>query len=184
MSLLRVGAAACLREISNSCANALDHILKGIIVGRPACHRFAPARQYLEIGERCAFPIAGTQDDGQHSCLIRFMSLNGPCHLNTVAEIGVHEIGADEQENDLRRVEMGHDLWSPFGSRHDIAIRPGGYDPLPFQGAQMLVQFAAVRLILVRVRKKDFSAMLPSPVDYPLLNLSICLCSPPWILLV
>src|SRR5690349_20959171 len=68
--------------------------------------------------------------------------------------------------------------------RSDIAIRPGGDDPLSFQVTEMLVQFAAKLLILVNRGNKDLSYHTILPVDSQLSSLCSCLCVPPVTLLV
>ncbi len=151
MGLLRVGDDSVPGQVIDGSAYALDHISEGIIVAGPAHHGFAFRRQHLQFREWSAFPIAGTQDDRQHPRFICFVSLNGACHFDTEAEFRGHEVGADEQENNLSGVEVSHDLWTPFGSRNDVAVRPGGENPLAFQIVEMGVQFAAKRLILMSI---------------------------------
>src|SRR5229473_8428538 len=156
MGRLRVCAAAYRGQIIDCRPNALYDIRKGIIMRGPPGDRFAVFRQHLESAEWSAFPIRGTQDDRNDAGLVGLVPGDGLGHFDAIAEVRGHKISTDEQENDLVSLEVIHDLWLPFGSRHDIAVIPGRDELLPLQVAEMLVQLFTERLILVSVRDEDF----------------------------
>ena len=41
-------------------------------------------------------PIAGTQDDGDNSCFVSVVALEGALHLDSVAVVGSQEVWANE----------------------------------------------------------------------------------------
>jgi hypothetical protein len=48
------------------------------------------------------FPIAGLEQDRDDHRLATVLTTEGSLHFDTVAAIGGEEVGANEQENDLR----------------------------------------------------------------------------------
>jgi hypothetical protein len=54
-----------------------------------------------------------------------------------VAILRSDEIGADQQQNHLRRIQVFVDLFRPFRARADFAVVPFADDPLAPQIAQM-----------------------------------------------
>src|SRR5438067_960769 len=125
MGLLRVCDRSLLPQIIDGYTNPRDHILKRIVMGWPARHRLALSRQHLQLCEWRTFPIARTQDNGQDARLIGFVPGNSLCHLDAIAKVGGHKIGADEQEDDIGSVEMSQNLRARFCPWSDIAIIPG-----------------------------------------------------------
>jgi hypothetical protein len=69
-------------------------------------------------------PVGWTQKDGNNTRLTSFVSLHSLLHLGAITEFGVHEIGADQEKNDLIRVHVVHDLRSPLGSGNNIIVMP------------------------------------------------------------
>ena len=68
------------------------------------------------------------------------MALHGPWQFDVVAELRGDKGGANEQKNELRRIEMGFNLWGPLSTRSNIAIIPGLDEPLMPQRTQMLIE--------------------------------------------
>jgi len=86
--------------------------------------------------------------------IARVVSLHCPVHFNIIAIVRCEEIGTDEQEDDARRVEISADLSFPFRSRGDAAAVPRLDDALALQETQVLGEFVAQFLALVRVGEK------------------------------
>ena len=97
-------------QIIDGFADALHNIDKGIVMRGPAGDGLAIGREDLEFGERRSLPVGGTQDDREDTCLVGIMPGDRLRHLNTVTEIGGHEVSADQQQNDVIRVEVLNDL--------------------------------------------------------------------------
>src|SRR2546421_9982848 len=110
MGCLRVWWYALLRQIIDGFADASHHIYKRVIMGGPPGDGLAICRQQLEFGKRRSLPIRGPQDDGQDTRLVSVMPGNSPRHLDAIAEVRVHKVSADQQQNDLIPVQMLVDL--------------------------------------------------------------------------
>lgn len=74
-----------------------------------------------------------TQDDWNYLCLAFIMPFHGPLHLDVIAIIGGHEIGADQQQDDLRLFQMIVDLTLLLLAGADQTIMPGGDDAVTLQ---------------------------------------------------
>src|SRR6266516_2193522 len=155
MGLLRVWEYPLLYQILDSFAYAFYDIFKGIVMRGPPGDSLAIGRENLEFGEGRSLPVGGTQDDGQDTRLVGIMPGNRLHHLDTVTEIGGYEVCADQQQNDLIRVEVLHDLGLPVGSRTDIPIIPGGDDVLSSQVAQVRFQFLVECSIAMSIGDED-----------------------------
>src|SRR6266567_3804822 len=76
-------------------------------------------------------------------------------HLNTINVIGGHEIGADEQENNLSSVEVLTDLPFPFCPCANITVMPHVDKPLAFQRPQVALELVKQVFIFVRITEED-----------------------------
>jgi len=103
------------------------------------------------MGEGRTFPVRGAQDDGDDARLLGIVTSDGLLHFDTVAEVGGHEVGADEQENEMGFVEAGENLFFPFGTGGNIAIVPVVDEALSAQVGEMGGEFVAQGSIFVRV---------------------------------
>ena len=121
----------------------------------PASDSLAIGWEDLELGKRRSLPVGGTQDDGQDTRLVGIMPGDRLRHLKTVTEIGGHEVSADQQQDDLIRVEVLDDFCLPVGPGTDIPIIPGGNDVLSPQVAQVRFQFLAECSIAMSIGDED-----------------------------
>jgi hypothetical protein len=80
--------------------------------------------QALQVGEGRALPIDGPQNNGNDLRLAFFMAFQRSPHLDAVAILGSQEVRADEQEHKLCCLQMGVNLLSPPGPRHNLAVMP------------------------------------------------------------
>ena len=74
------------------------------------------------MGEGSVFPVDGAEDDGDDAGLIGLVALQGFLHFDAVAVVGVEEVSADEQQDDVRVVEVGVDFVFPGGAGKDDAV--------------------------------------------------------------
>src|SRR2546421_9305496 len=112
------------------------------------------------MGEGGAIPVGRAEDDGDDARLLRLVSRDSLLHLNAVAELGGHEVGADEQENEMGFVEVCENLFLPFGARGDIAIVPIVDEALSSQVGEMGSEFVSQGSIFVRVGNEDVECHL------------------------
>ena len=84
-------------QIIDGFAYAFYDIFKGIVMRGPPGDSLAACRQDLEFGEGRSLPVGGTQDNGDNTCLVGIMPCDRLRHLQTVTEIGGHEVSADQQ---------------------------------------------------------------------------------------
>lgn len=96
-------------------------------------------------------PVARPQNDWDHHSIAGGMPLHCPQHFAVVAIVGREEVGADEQQDNVRGVQVVIDFVAKILPRLDSAIVPGVDEPLPLEGRQMLFQPVTQRLISVRV---------------------------------
>ena len=77
-------------------------------------------------------------------------------------------MGADEQEDDPGGSEVLEDVWLPFVSGDEIAVKPVAYDVLVSQIAQVDGQFIAEFAVFVGIGDKDIErhALLLSEWNY------------------
>jgi hypothetical protein len=68
------------------------------------------------------------------------MPLKGPRHLHVVLVVGGEEVGAYQQEYDVRLIEVAVDLRLPFFTSADAPRMPRFDGPLSFEGFQMSIQ--------------------------------------------
>lgn len=92
----------------------------------------------MEAGERGALPVAGVEADGDDDSLARSVPLQRALHLDAVAEIGIGEGGADEQENHVGRVQVLFNLAAPVCSGLNLAVVPVDGLALAPQEAEVL----------------------------------------------
>ena len=79
------------------------------------------------------------------------MPLHRPFHLPFVTIVRRNEIGANQKQDDIRRVEMAVDRVGEFSSGRDASVMPLRYDALPLQGDEALFQLIAQVLVSVGV---------------------------------
>src|SRR6266568_6855469 len=101
----------------------------------PINNWFRICRQNLNISKN-TLPINRPKNDRDNNRFLSFMAFECPFHLNTVAVIGVHKIGTDQQQDDLGFVDVLSDLMFPFGSCANIAIMPDINQSLSLQRSQ------------------------------------------------
>src|SRR5438874_11232627 len=100
------------------------------------CNGKSIFRQSLKVS-KYPLPVHMTHNDGNNPRLSALMPLEGSLHLDTVAILGIHEVGTDEQENNLGGIEVLTDLVLPFASCANITIMPRRDEPLALQGPQV-----------------------------------------------
>ena len=77
-------------------------------------------------------PITWPQYHWDDLCFSTLVSLHRPFHLCLVAVVRIDEIGTDEEENDVRRIQVLVDRPVEFRACCDPAIVPGRNDALAF----------------------------------------------------
>jgi hypothetical protein len=117
----------------------------------------------LEFGEGGISPIRGTKDNGNDAGLLSLVPGYGLFHLDIPAKGGGHEMGADEEQDNLGCSQVVKDLLLPFGSWDDIAIEPVINQVLVSQIAQVDCQFIAEFAILVGIGDKNIERHTCSP---------------------
>src|SRR5258708_29557340 len=130
---------------------------------RPPTYWFRKRRECLEFGERGISPIRGTQDNGNDAGLLSLVPGYGLFQLDIPAKGGGHEMGADEEQDNLGCSQVFKDLLLPFGSGDEIAIKPVTNHLLVSQIAQVDCQFIAEFAIFVCIGDKntEWHALLP-----------------------
>src|SRR5205807_2308988 len=87
--------------------------------------------------------------------LVSIMSGNRLHHFCTIAEIRGHKICTNQQENNLRGIQVCYDLLLPFCPWTNIPIMPGVDDLLASQVTQVFLKFVVKFLILMRIGDED-----------------------------
>lgn len=108
-----------------------------------------------EAAERSVMPVAGTQDDGDDARLAPFVTLHRAHHFDVVAVVGRDEVRADQQQNNVRAVELVVDLAVEILAGADAAIVPGCDRALAAEPGEVLLEFVAQRFVRVRIREED-----------------------------
>src|SRR5258708_34236006 len=91
---------------------------------RPPTYWFRKRRECLEFGERGISPIRGTKDNGNDAGLLSLGPGYGLFQLDLPAKGGGHEMGADEEDDNLGCFQLFEVILLPFVSWDDIAIKP------------------------------------------------------------
>ena len=76
-------------------------------------------RQPLQVLERRALEVARSDKNRNHSCSLAVVALQRPFHLDAVAIARGHEIGADQEKNQVGSLEILIDFLGPVRS-HDM----------------------------------------------------------------
>src|SRR5713226_2351522 len=142
-------------QIINCRADALHYVFKGIVKRGPPGDRFRIGGQHLEFGEWRVLQIGRTQENGDNTCLVGVVPGDGLIHLDTVAEVRGHKVGAHQQEDDLGTLEALYNLWLPLCPRNNIPVIPGDDEILPLEVTQVFLQFFAQFLIPMGVGDED-----------------------------
>src|SRR5438876_3377079 len=122
---------------------------------RPIDNWFRIGRQSLKLSKQ-PLPIDRSKNDRNNSCFFAVMPFQCAFHLHTIAVIGVHNIGADQQQDDLSFVEVLTDLPFPFGSCANIAVIPDINQSLSLQRSEIRLDFIEVWFIFMRITEEDF----------------------------
>src|SRR5579864_3051818 len=100
------------------------HVQKGFVRVAPTGDGFAIGGQHLEFLERCTLPVSWSQDDRDDAGFSTFVFLQGTLHFNTETIIRVHEVGTDQQEDDVSSIEVCINLAFPFCSCTNVTVMP------------------------------------------------------------
>ena len=84
--------------------------------------RSTVAGKCVDFGERGELPIARAQDNWNDSGGYELMQLHRALHFNVVAVIGGEEVRADEEQDDVRGVELVADCAPPLRAGTDAAV--------------------------------------------------------------
>ena len=128
-----------------------DHVQKRLIAIRPRRDRAAVPRRREERAEREILPVARPENDGNHTRLAYSVPLHRASHLPFVTIVRRNEIGANQKQDDIRRVEMAVDRVGEFGAGRDASVVPRRYDALSLQGDEVLFQLIAQVLVSMGV---------------------------------
>ena len=117
-----------------------------------------------QAAEWRALPVAGAEDNGDDARFATLLTLQRTTHLDVVAIVGVHEIDADQQQDDVGGVQFVADSAVKRLARRDAAIMPGGNCALPLEAGQVLFKLVPEILVPMRVGHED---MGHGPLDLP-----------------
>jgi hypothetical protein len=87
--------------------------------------------------------------------LLGVVAFQGTRHLDVDAIIGVQEVGAHQEQNDVGRFELSIDRASPRRAWKDLAVVPCLDQPVALKHAQVLLELNAIRIVLGRVTEED-----------------------------
>jgi hypothetical protein len=76
-------------------------------------------------------------------------------HLLLVAEVGGQEVGTDQQQDDVGRLELAIDLAPPLAPRLDVVVEPLGDQAVPPQHRHVLAQLPEHVHVGMAVRVED-----------------------------
>ena len=100
-------------------------------------------------------PITGAKNHrDDHGCAI-LMALHRTAHFLVIAIIRSKEVGTDQKQDDIVRLDMLVDCRGPFRSGVDPAVVPCLDHALPFQHRELSFQLIAQRLVGVGIGEKD-----------------------------
>jgi hypothetical protein len=106
-------------------ADARGHVGEGFVPVGPVSNRPRVLRQRLKLAEGGALPVvAVTEDDRDDARLTRLVPLHRSRHFDVVAVVGGEKIGADEQEDDVGRLQVLVYLLVPFLAGVNAAVAP------------------------------------------------------------
>jgi hypothetical protein len=120
-------------ETQNDLLNAACDVHEGFISVGPGSKRRGIARKRLQMRERRAGPLDWTQNYWDDDCLMRCVALKSELHLHVIAVIGSEEICADQQQDDMRGLNVRINLIPPFITGANAAIMPTGNQTLAFE---------------------------------------------------
>src|SRR6266478_3845320 len=129
----------------------------------PIHNWFGIGRQRLDISQH-SLPINRPHNNRDHNRFLALMPFQGAFHLDPVAILRIHEVGADEQENYLGSIEVLTDLLFPFGACTNITIMPDSNQPLTLQRPQVSLELVEQVFIFMRITEEDFYCHEHHPV--------------------
>lgn len=112
----------CL-DVARNPLDDFNDLTESFVAIRKFGNRLSTGRQGLQCCKGCVFPFARSQDDGYHCGFAILVALQSSLHFNIVSIIGLKEVLADEEEDDIGGFEIFIDLAAPRGSTVDIPIR-------------------------------------------------------------
>src|SRR5262245_26070089 len=105
--------------------------------------------------------IGGRPDDhGNDRCRSLSILLHGLLRFDLTAVVGIDEVRADKQQNDLGVSQIVSDLISELCSREKYAIVPISYDAGAAERGEMLIKIKAMYGIGPRVAEENANCVL------------------------
>ncbi len=158
-------SSALLRKLTQRPLQTLGHLRpcgvpRGWATGAAIDH-FAVGRQCLELAERRRVPCDLADDDRDDAGLLRLVPLQRPLHLDVVAVVRAHEVGADQEQDQVGALQVLVDLALPFAAARDAAIGPELQHPGAIEELEVRLQLRPQTVVLVRVADER----LQRPVD-------------------
>jgi hypothetical protein len=99
----------------------------------PGGHWLTVGWQGLEFPERGGVPVDRSQDDRDDPSRLRLVTLHRPGHLDVVTVIRGDEVRTDQEQDDVRGVEVLVDLPFPLGPGPDASVVPPADETLTVQ---------------------------------------------------
>ena len=151
--LLRLFArtATLLLQVGDRALDSGGDLVERCVVVRPLADRLAIFRHRLQAAERRPLPPAGAEDDRNYPRLAKLMSRKCLRHLLAPAIVGGNEVGTDQQQDDVGRCQLPVYLSFPLVAGTDHPVVPFGDQLASTQEREMRFEFAAERLVAVRV---------------------------------
>ena len=100
--------------------------------------------------------VTVSENDRDDDGFAVLMPLHRARHFDVIAVIGGEKVGADEQEDDLRRVHVFVNLPAPFLTSDDAAVVPLADDTVSSQHGEVRLQLVTQCFVLVGVGVEGF----------------------------
>ena len=131
------------------------HLRERLVAVRPARDGHRAAWQDLQAREGRVVPVDGPQQDGDDHRLAAVVPLERAPHLDVVAVPRREVVGADEEQDDLRALEVRVDLAGPVVTRVDAPVVPRRDVAEALQQREVARELLAKSLVPVRVAEED-----------------------------
>jgi hypothetical protein len=112
--------------------------------------------QRLKFAERRAVPVARAENDRNDASASIFVTCKGSLAFNLVAVLGLNEVGAYEQQNNLCAVESDVDSIPPLISSGNLPVMPLQDLPVSLVNDQLPPDFVHQSFICMSIREEDF----------------------------
>ncbi len=119
------------------------HVGERLVLVRPARDGAGVLRGALDLPERGAGPVAVAEDDGDDARVAVLVTLHRPFDLDVPAVVGGEEVGANEEEDDVGRLQVTSDLAVPLLAHDDLAVVPLRDHAVPLEEGEMRRQSVA-----------------------------------------